>query len=73
MFYKEKEVPANNNLIAETVINVDRRMSYTSVKKILEDQDEMEIKEYQTLVPMFELMKELAAVLRDKMAIILGR
>lgn len=52
--------------IAETVINVDRRMSYTSVKKILEDQDEMEIKEYQTLVPMFELMKELAAVLREK-------
>ena len=32
--------------IAETVIKVDRRMSYTSVKKILEDQDETEIREY---------------------------
>lgn len=52
--------------IAETVINVDRRMSYTSVKKILEDQDESEIKEYKTLIPMFELMKELADILREK-------
>ena len=33
--------------IAETVINVDRRMSYTSVKKILEDHDPEEIKEYE--------------------------
>ena len=52
--------------IAETVINVDRRMSYTSVKKILEDHDEAEIKEYEPLVPMFELMLELADILREK-------
>lgn len=52
--------------IAETVINVDRRMSYTSVKKILEDHDEEEIKEYKELVPMFELMGELADILREK-------
>ena len=52
--------------IAETVIKVDRRMSYTSVKKILEDQDETEIREYEELVPMFERMKELAAILRKK-------
>ena len=52
--------------IAETVINVDRRMSYTSVKKILEDRDEAEIKEYEPLVPMFEQMQELAAILREK-------
>lgn len=52
--------------IAETVINVDRRMSYTSVKKILEDKDEAERKEYEPLVPMFELMQELAAILREK-------
>lgn len=52
--------------IAETVINVDRRMSYTSVKKILEDHDEAEIKEYEELVPMFELMLELADILREK-------
>lgn len=52
--------------IAETLINVDRRMSYTSVRKILEDNDEQERKEYKELVPMLELMAELAAVLRLK-------
>lgn len=52
--------------IAETVIRVDRRMSYTSVRKILEDKDETERKEYETLVPMFEEMEELAALLRKK-------
>lgn len=52
--------------IAETVICVDRRMSYTSVKKILEDRDEAERKEYEAFVPMFELMEELAAILRKK-------
>ncbi|MBP3490137.1 MAG: ribonuclease R [Roseburia sp.] len=55
-----------DHVIAETVINVDRRMSYTSVKKILEDKDEAEIREYKELVPMFERMRELAAILRKK-------
>ena len=52
--------------ICESVIRVDRRMSYTSVKKILEDRDEAECKEYEELVPMFEEMKELASILREK-------
>lgn len=52
--------------IAETVICVDRRMSYTSVKKILEDRDETECREYETLVPMFAQMQQLAALLRKK-------
>lgn len=52
--------------IAETVINVDRRMSYTSVKKILADKDEAERKEYEELVPMFERMEELAKILRER-------
>ena len=51
-----------DHTIAESVIKVDRRMSYTSVKKILEDHDENEIREYEELVPMFEL----AAILRKK-------
>ncbi len=55
-----------DHTIAETVIKVDRRMSYNSVKKILEDKDEAEIAEYKELVPMFELMQELAAILRKK-------
>ena len=52
--------------IAETVVCVDCRMSYTSVRKILKDRDEKEREKYQGLVPMFELMEELAAVLREK-------
>lgn len=52
--------------IVESIINVDRRMSYTSVKKILEDKDEEQIKEYAPLMPMFEQMQALAAILREK-------
>lgn len=52
--------------IAETVINVNRRMSYTAVKKILEEQDEATIEEYEELVPMFKQMEELAGLLRAK-------
>ncbi|MGN0349665.1 MAG: ribonuclease R [Roseburia sp.] len=55
-----------DHVIAETVIRVDRRMSYTSIKKILEEQDENEIREYKELVPLFERMRELAAILRKK-------
>lgn len=55
-----------DHVIAETVIKVDRRMSYTSVKKILEDHDEAEIRAYEELVPMFERMRDLAAILRKK-------
>lgn len=52
--------------IAETVIRVSRRMSYTSVKKILEDKDEAECNKYRELVPMFELMGELSLLLRAR-------
>ena len=52
--------------IAETVIHVDERMSYTSVKKILEDRDANEITRYEKLVPMFEQMQELSGILREQ-------
>lgn len=52
--------------IAETVIRVDERMTYTSVKKILTDKDPEETEKYHELVPMFELMEELADILRRK-------
>ena len=51
--------------IAETVIHVDQRMSYTSVQKILNG-DEETVKKYEVLVPMLVRMKELAALLREK-------
>lgn len=51
--------------VEETVVRVDRRMTYTSVAKIVEDKDPEEIKKYEELVPMFNLMMELAQILRD--------
>lgn len=52
--------------IAETVICVDRRMSYTKVKEILEDKDGAAADEYRDFVPMFERMRNLADILRKK-------
>lgn len=50
--------------IAESVIRVDERMSYTAVKEILEETSP-ELKErYREFVPMFFLMKELSELLR---------
>lgn len=51
--------------ICETLINVNRRMTYTNVQKVL-DGDQDVIDEYEPLVPMFHLMKELADILRAK-------
>ena len=55
-----------DHTIAETVVRIDERMSYTSVKKILEEKDEAETTRYKELVPMFELMAELSGILREK-------
>ena len=50
--------------IAETVIRVDRRMSYTVVNRILTEQPPELMEEYRELVPMFFQMNELAGILR---------
>ena len=52
-----------NHQIAETVIRVNRRMTYTAVKKILEG-DQETASAYQELVPLFYEMRELSALLR---------
>lgn len=52
--------------IAETVIRVDRRMTYTAVNAIVTDRDEETMKQYEDFVEMFDLMKELADILREK-------
>ena len=52
--------------IFQSVINTSARMTYTDVYEILET-DNPELKEkYSELVPMFELMKDLAEVLRGR-------
>ena len=52
--------------IAETVIRVDRRMTYTAVNAIVSRHDPQVMKDYEEFVPMFELMKEAADILRGK-------
>lgn len=52
--------------IAETVIRVDQRMTYTSVKKILEDRDQEEMQKYEAFVPMFQRMEKVSRMLREK-------
>ena len=53
-----------NHYIAECVINVNERMTYTNVAKILDRSDEEVLKRYEPLVPMFDLMKELSDIIR---------
>ncbi|MBO8176211.1 MAG: ribonuclease R [Bacillus sp. (in: Bacteria)] len=52
--------------IFQSVIKTTERMTYSDVNKILVDKDEELRKKYEPLVPMFELMEELASILRDK-------
>jgi ribonuclease R len=50
--------------VAETVICVDRRMSYNQVRAILEDGDEALCGEFAAQVPMLQQMAELSKILR---------
>ncbi|MGE6257473.1 ribonuclease R [Heyndrickxia sporothermodurans] len=52
--------------IFESIIKTTERMTYSDVNKILVDQDEALREQYQPLVPMFETMEQLAAILRKK-------
>lgn len=51
--------------IVESVINVDRRMDYTTVNKIIADRDEALREEYKDFVEMFDGMATLSQILRD--------
>ncbi len=58
-----------NRLDAEfypSLIISDERMTYTSVKKILIDNDKLERQRYEHLLQEFELMAELCSILRNK-------
>src|SRR5690625_2727621 len=66
----EMEIDAHGKVVKheifESVIQSKERMTYHDVNKILVDHDEELRNKYDELVPMFELMEELAAVLRHK-------
>lgn len=52
--------------ICESVINVDARMTYTSVNKIITEEDREECEKYADFVDDFKLMKELSEILRNR-------
>jgi ribonuclease R len=52
--------------IFQSVIKTTERMTYSDVNKILTDKDEELLKRYEPLIPMFEIMEELAEILRKK-------
>lgn len=52
--------------IMETVIDVNRRMSYTQVNGIIKDRDPVWCKEFEEFVPMLTEMGNVAALLRQK-------
>ena len=62
------EVDRRGNVVRyemhDGVINSDARMTYTAVNAILTDRDEAMMREYASLVPMFELMHELFEILQ---------
>jgi len=55
-----------NHEIFESVININERMTYTNVYKILEEHDEELINRYSHIVDDLKTMKELALILREK-------
>jgi len=52
--------------ITSSIINVDHRMTYTAVRKILVDKDVELRKKYEDFVPEFLLMEELCGILRNR-------
>lgn len=66
MMVIDKNGNVQSHEIMETLINIDERMTYTNVKKILLDEDEDVKERYKDLIPMFTTMEELADVLRKK-------
>lgn len=66
----EMEISPNGEVVShdifQSVINTSARMTYQAVNQILTDQDEAVMKEYDTLIPMFHEMEQLARILRKK-------
>lgn len=53
-----------NHYICEGVINVNERMTYTDVAKIIDRSDDAPLERYDYLVYMFDLMRELSGIIR---------
>ncbi len=61
----DKKGKVINHYICEGVINVNERMTYTNVAKILDRSDDEVLKRYDYLIDSFDLMKELSLIIRE--------
>ena len=52
--------------VYKAVIRVTERMNYTDVQKILDKSDEKVLERYKKYIPQFELMSELATILKNR-------
>ena len=62
----DKNGIVKSSKISKGIINVKERMTYTNVKKIIEDSDEEVTKRYEKYIGDFKLMEELAIILKDR-------
>lgn len=66
----EMEIDTNgevvNHEVFPSVIKTTERMTYTNVRKILQQEDAEVTTRYETLIPFFQRMEKLALILRDK-------
>lgn len=66
MMELDEEGNVEGHQIAETVIRVDRRMTYDAVNDIVEKEDPKVMAEYEEFVPMFQLMAHVSHILRER-------
>ena len=52
--------------VAETLINVDKRMNYHDVFHVLEEKENAPVEEYKDFIAMLKLMEELSGILRKR-------
>ncbi|WP_209124993.1 ribonuclease R [Alkalihalobacillus sp. BA299] len=66
----EMEITSDGQIVGhdifQSVIRTTERMTYTDVRKILQEEDEEVLKRYEPLIPFFKQMGELADILRKK-------
>ncbi|ULT56339.1 ribonuclease R [Neobacillus drentensis] len=66
----EMEISSEGTVVSheifQSVIKTTERMTYYDVNRILTDKDEETRARYESLVPMFEMMEDLAEILRNK-------
>lgn len=62
----DKDGIVKSSKISKGIVNVRERMTYTNVRKIIEDSDKEVTKRYEKYIKHFKLMEELAKILQNR-------